>query len=42
MFIRLLLIRALAPRLYRFLVRGFLAFVSLFYLLAIVSILTGS
>jgi hypothetical protein len=41
MLIRLLLIRALAPRLYRFLVGAFLAFVSLFYLLAGVSILTG-
>jgi hypothetical protein len=41
MLIRLLLLRALAPRLYRLLVGAFLAFVSLFYLLAGVSILTG-
>ena len=41
MLIRLLLLRALSPRLYRFLLGGFLVFVLLFYLLAVVYIATG-
>lgn len=42
MFIRLLLLRALAPRLYRIVLWGFLVFVAVLCLFATASILEGS